>query len=248
MVYEPKVKYHVGDKAPPRISDKFCGWLSPLIHTKEAELLDKIGLDAVAFLRFLRLMRGLFGGIAILTCGILLPIDLFWNRAHVHPKKRDVLSMLTIRDVKGNTLYIHVAVSYLITILVIGFVYIHGRAMVKLRNQWFKSPEYIGSFYSRTLSITNVPKRHQTDGGLNVILQTMPYPVTSVHMARTVGDLPELIEYHNQTVRDLEAVLVRYLKGGVAGKGRPYIRLGGCCGLGGVHKDAIEHFTYARHS
>jgi hypothetical protein len=151
---------------------------------------------------------------------------------------------LTIRDVKGNSIYAHVAVSYLITILVIGFIYIHGRAMVELRNQWFKSPEYMRSFYARTLSITNVPKKLQQDDGLNEILgKSLPYPITSVHMARTVGDLPQLIEYHNQTVRDFEAVLVKYLKGGVHNKSRPVVTFGGFCGIGAVHKDAIDYYT-----
>ncbi|KAJ7772149.1 hypothetical protein DFH07DRAFT_734442 [Mycena maculata] len=244
IIYEPKVTYHSGDKSPPRISDKFFGWLPPLIHTKEPELLDKLGLDAVAFLRFLRLMRGIFAGIAILTCCILIPIDFMYNRAHVKPTKRDALSMLTIRDVKGNSVYAHVAVSYFITILVIGLIYFHGRTVVELRNQWFRSPEYMKSFHARTLSITNVPEDLQQDAGLNVILlKSSPYPVTSVHMARSVGDLPQLIEYHNRTVRDLEAILVKYLKGGVQNKARPMVTFGGVCGIGAVHKDAIQYYT-----
>lgn len=51
MVYEPKVKYHEGDKSPPKISSGFFSWVSPLIHVKEGELLEKVGLDAVTFLR-----------------------------------------------------------------------------------------------------------------------------------------------------------------------------------------------------
>ncbi|KAJ7244147.1 hypothetical protein B0H12DRAFT_1236191 [Mycena haematopus] len=244
IIYEPKVKYHVGDKSPPRIGDSFCGWLPPLLHAKEPELLEKIGLDAVAFLRFLRLMRQMFAGIAILTCCILIPVNFLYNRAHVDPKKRDALSMLTIRDVKGNSIYLHVAVSYLITILVVGFIFLHGRAMVNLRQQWFKSPEYLKSFYARTLSITNVPKRLQKDVGLIEILgKSLPYPITSVHMARDVGDLPQLIEYHNQTVRDFEAVLVQYLKGGIHNKSRPVVTDGGLCGIGAVHHDAIGYYT-----
>ncbi|KAJ4463219.1 hypothetical protein C8J55DRAFT_567803 [Lentinula edodes] len=58
IIYEPKVKYHVGDKPPPRISNSLLGWLPPLFRTKEPELVDKLGLDAVTFLRFGRLMRG----------------------------------------------------------------------------------------------------------------------------------------------------------------------------------------------
>jgi hypothetical protein len=51
VIYEPKSKYHEGDKSPPKINTGFFSWVHPLIHVKEPELLDKIGLDAVAFLR-----------------------------------------------------------------------------------------------------------------------------------------------------------------------------------------------------
>ena len=63
IVYEPKVKYHVGDKQPPRISDSLLGWLPPVLHTKVPELVDKIGLDAVIYLRFLRMLRWMFTAI-----------------------------------------------------------------------------------------------------------------------------------------------------------------------------------------
>lgn len=245
IIYEPKVKYHEGNKPPPKISDSIFGWLPPLIHTKEPELLDKIGLDAVAFLRFLRLLRTLFTGITLLTCGVLIPINVVYNLKNVNTKSRDILSMLTIRDVKGSFLYAHVVVTYLITLLIVFCVNMHWKAMVGLRHTWFRSPEYMQSFYARTLQVIHVPKKHQSDEGLKGIFAGlgMPYPTTSVHIGRKVGKLPELIEYHNQTVREFEEVLVKYLKGGKIRANRPTIRLGGSCGCGGTRKDAIEFYT-----
>lgn len=245
IIYEPKVKYHVGNKPPPRISDSLFGWLPPLIHTKEPELVDKIGLDAVAFLRFLRLMRLLFTAISFLTCAVLIPINVTYNLKNVKSTRRDYLSMLTIRDVGGDILYAHVAVSYLITLLIVGFVYMHWKEMVRLRHGWFRSPEYVQSFYARTLTVMHVPKKHQTDEGLRAVFDSVrvPYPTTSVHIGRKVGKLPELIEYHNTTVRELEEVLVKYLKGGKLGRSRPTIRIGATCGCGGAKKDAIEYYT-----
>ncbi|KAK0212532.1 hypothetical protein DFS33DRAFT_1390912, partial [Desarmillaria ectypa] len=245
-IYQPKVKYHVGDKPPPRISDSFFGWISPLIHTKEPELIEEIGLDGVTFLRFLSLLRTLFSGVSILTCGVLIPVNVIYNRSDkVDSRQTDILSILTIRDVKGNSLYAAVAVSYLITALVIVLVYIYWRNMLRLRKEWFRSPEYTNSFYARTLSITHVPKKLQSDDGINAILNAVkiPYPATAVHISRQVGVLPDLIKYHNQTVQELEAILVKYLKDDKVGTKRPTIRLGGCCGLGGVRKDAIEFYT-----
>lgn len=245
FIYEPKVKYHEGDKPPPRISSSLFGWLPPLVNTKEPELLDKIGLDAVAFLRFLRLMRWLFTCISFLTCAVLIPINVSYNLKNIKSTQRDVLSMLTIRDVSGDFLYAHVIVTYLVTFLIVYFVDVHWRAMIRLRRTWFRSPEYLQSFYARTLQVRHVPKKLQKDEGLEAIFQTVkvPYPTTSVHIGRKVGELPDLIEYHNKTVREFEKVLVKYLKGGKIKAKRPMIRVGGSCGCGGEKKDAIEFYT-----
>lgn len=245
MIYEPKVKYHIGDKSPPRISDSLLGWLPPLYRTKEQELLDKVGLDAVTFLRFTRMMRALFSCIALLGCALLIPIDAVYNIKHVSSSNRDILSMLTIRDVQGSYLFAHVAISYAISGLVMFFIWRHWKHMLRLRQEWFRSPEYLESFYARTLIVTGVPKKYQGDEGIRAIFESVqvPYPTTSVHIGRKVGRLPEIIEYHNTAVRELEQVLVTYLNGGRIAKERPTIRIGGFLGMGGVKKDAIDFYT-----
>ncbi|KAF8520851.1 DUF221-domain-containing protein [Gautieria morchelliformis] len=245
IVYQPKIKYHVGDKQPPQISNGLFSWIPPLIHSKEPYLLDKIGLDAVVFLRFLRLLRWLFLAVAILTCAVLIPINVSYNLAHVSQDRRDILSMLTIRDVQGNVLFAHIAAEYVITGLVMFLVFINWRTMVRLRHMYYRSPEYTQSFYARTLIVHRVPKALQSDQGLKSLFASLsiPYPATSVHIARRVGRLPELIKYHNDAVRDLEAVLVRYLKDGKADHKRPTVTVGGFLGMGGTKKDAIDFYT-----
>ena len=245
IVNQPKVKYHLGDKQPPRISPGLFGWISPLLHTKEPELVDKIGLDAATFLRFLRMMRTIYSLVAILTCAILIPINVSYNLRDVPSTSRDALSMLTIRDVQGNVLWAHVGMVYVITGVVIVVVWFHWTAMVRLRAQFFRSPEYALSFYARTLIITRVPKKLQSDEGIKIVFNSVqvPYPTTSVHIGRRVGDLAGLIEAHNRVVREFEQILVRYLKDGKIGKKRPTIRVGGFWGMGGEKIDAIDHYT-----
>ncbi|KAL5504690.1 hypothetical protein ACEPAH_7353 [Sanghuangporus vaninii] len=245
IVYEPKVKYHVGDKKPPNISDSLLGWFPPLIRTQEPELLDKIGLDAVAFLRFLRMIRWLFTAVAIIGCGVLIPVNVIYNLKKVKSEERDFLSMLTLRNLSGSILFVHVASSYVFTFLVMFFVWVNWKRMLVLRLKWFRSPEYMQSFYARTLMIQKVPKKSQSDEGIRSILESMqvPYPATSVHIGRRVGKLPELIEFHNDAVRDLEKILVRYLKDGKIAPKRPTITKGGFLGLGGTKYDAIDFYT-----
>lgn len=68
-------------------------------------LLDKVGLDGVTFLRFLRMLAYIFLGIAIITCGALIPINVTYNFKNVEEDKRNTLSILTIENVEGTTLF-----------------------------------------------------------------------------------------------------------------------------------------------
>jgi hypothetical protein len=190
--------------------------------------------------------RSLFTCIAIVTCGALIPINITQTFKNTKSKAEyDVLSMLTIREVGGKFLFVHVGVTYVITVLTMYFVYVNWAQMARLRTEWFKSPEYVQSFYARTLTIMHVPRKFQSDEGIQEIFHSVqiPYPTTSVHIGRKVGRLPELIDYHNDVVRELEQILVRYLKGGRIGKDRPKLRRGGWCGIGGRKVDAIEFYT-----
>ncbi|CAG7850689.1 Uncharacterized protein C354.08c [Serendipita indica DSM 11827] len=245
IIYEPKVKYHEGNKAPPPIDNGFFSWVKPLWSTSEDVLLEKVGLDGVTYLRFLRMMSWIFLLVSVLTCGALIPINISYNYKNVDARTRNTLSILTVQDVQGTTLFFHVAASYIINIIVLVFVWMNWRKMVALRYKFFRSDEYIKSFYARTLMILNVPKKLQSDEGLQALFAGLqiPYPATSVHIGRRVGQLPELVEYHNDTVRSFEQVLVSYLKGGKIGKKRPTITMGGCLGMGGEKKDAIEFYT-----
>ncbi|KDR75702.1 hypothetical protein GALMADRAFT_68331 [Galerina marginata CBS 339.88] len=244
IVYEPKVKYHAADKKPPRISESFCGWIPPLLHNHEPELLGKIGLDAVAFLRFLHLLRWLFAFIALVACGGLVPLDFLYTLS-IKPDQYDFLSAMSIQYVQGVRLYAHIGATYLFAFSLMVLVHHHWRAMYRLRNEWFRSPEYQRLFYARTLCITNIPPRLQSDAGLYKIFTGMqlPYPVTSVHIGRRVGALPELIEQHNEAVKQLEEVLALYANENQIEAQRPTIVVGGFCGLGGTRKDAIKYYT-----
>lgn len=135
--------------------------------------------------------------------------------------------------------------SYVINAIILGIVYLNWKKMIQLRYTWFRSDEYNKSFYARTLMILSVPKKLQSDEGLQSLLAGLqiPYPATSVHIGRRVGQLPELIEYHNETVRSFEKVLVGYLKDGKLGKKRPTITIGGFMGFGGEKRDAIDFYT-----
>lgn len=61
--------------SPTQINNGFFSWLSPLLSKSDLTLVDTIGVDAVAFLQFLSLLRWAFLSIAVLVCGVLIPFN-----------------------------------------------------------------------------------------------------------------------------------------------------------------------------
>lgn len=57
VVYQPKVKYATDEKRPPKIGKGLFDWVAPVLQVGEQEMMRLIGLDAVAYLRFLRMCR-----------------------------------------------------------------------------------------------------------------------------------------------------------------------------------------------
>ena len=246
IVYAPKSKYADEGKAPPKTTEGFFGWVPPLIKYKEHDLLPLIGLDGVTFLRFTRMMRWMLTTLAILLSVVLMPIDLTFNLRTTKNRSENKLNWINMTNVSGSYLWGHVGMSYVATIVSLGFIWYHYREMVRLRWAYFRSEDYQTAFHARTLMITGVPKKLQNDPALSALLSQlkMPYPTTEVHIGRRVGMLPDLIEKHSDLVRKLERVLAKYFKNpNQLPAKRPTLTVGGCLGMGGQKVDAIDHLT-----
>lgn len=203
---------------------------------------EKLGLDAVAYLRYLRMMRYIFLCVAMLVCAVLLPCNLVYNFKNIPSDQRDVFGMLTIQNVEGNILFVHVAITYIIHLVAYYFIWKNSRRMVDLRWKFFRSKDYQNSLHARSIMITQVSKKDQSDERLQQLIASLqvPYPTTAVHVGRKVGDVPTLIEDHSETVKSFEQKLTTYIKRGANPNKRPKLSSGGCLGVGGEKKDAID--------
>jgi hypothetical protein len=76
IVYAPKLKYGNEKRSPPPIDDGLFSWLKPVWHCTDEYLLDKIGLDAVLFLRFWRMCRNMFICLGFLGSTVIIPFNI----------------------------------------------------------------------------------------------------------------------------------------------------------------------------
>lgn len=250
-VYEPKRKYaDAGAPAPPQLGHFFLGWMGPVWRYTEAEMLATAGLDAVVFLRFLRLCSLITTVLAAVLCAALIPIDVVYNLRYKPQQlasKSTALSVMTLAEMHGGFLYAHIAMSYVCCAVALVAIFDNYKYLVGLRWAYFRSEAYQRSFAARTLLLTNVGKPLQSDEALSKMLASigLPYATTEVHIGRHVGMLTDLIEAHDDNVRKLERLLARYLRNSshIPSK-RPTIRVKKTVGMfGGRRVDAIDYHT-----
>ncbi|KAL9635061.1 MAG: hypothetical protein Q9164_003706 [Protoblastenia rupestris] len=217
VVYAPKMKYADEKHAPPVIGKGFLDWMSPVAKVHEAEMVEKIGLDATVFLRFTKMLRNMFAVMTIAAIGIVLPTNLITGGKSKEAeafKAKGFWTISTPRYTEGNPLWAHVIGAWLVNIVVVFFLWRNYVAITRLRRGYFEDPEYLHSLHSRTLMFTDIPPGRRTDEGIlrlaDEVEQTAGIPRAAI--GRNVKDLPDLIEQHEQAVRALESVLAKYLK------------------------------------
>ncbi|CAG8607308.1 9527_t:CDS:2, partial [Dentiscutata heterogama] len=77
IVYAPKQRYSPEKKQPPKLETGLFSWIKPVITVPESQLIEKIGLDAVMYLRFISLCRNLFLWLFFMGICILVPLNVY---------------------------------------------------------------------------------------------------------------------------------------------------------------------------
>ncbi|KAL8716240.1 MAG: hypothetical protein Q9220_000145 [cf. Caloplaca sp. 1 TL-2023] len=254
IVYAPKIKYADEKHAPPRIGKGLFDWVGPVTRSKEPLLVEKTGLDAAIFLRFTRMLRNMFLTLSIVGVAILIPANAIGsNRAYIKQLAGGQSFFVSMTPQYPNPqrlgfVWVHVASVWVIDLIVAFFLWQNYGAVVRLRRQYFDSPEYLMSLHSRTLMVTDIPAADRTDEGIlrlaDQVEHTTGIPRASI--GRNVKELPDMIEEHDEAVRELESVLAKYLKNpdNLPAK-RPMMRASKKyrANNGGDNVDAIDYLT-----
>ncbi|KAK6333260.1 hypothetical protein TWF718_011080 [Orbilia javanica] len=217
-VYAPRLKYSDEKHAPPPIEKGYLAWLRPVFKYKEEDLVNKIGLDAIVFLRFLRMLRNLFAILSILAV-IMIGVNAGCSakNKHILGGNDDFFIFMSPQIVYGECLYAHILMSWVFPIVICGFIWHSYRKLSVLKLAYFESEEYKSALYAKTLMVTDVPNQYMSNEGLADIVRRIDADPTvkddmKARIARDMKELPKLVREHEMTVRRLESVLAKYLK------------------------------------
>jgi calcium permeable stress-gated cation channel len=216
LVYAPKTKHADAQHAPPPMGNGIFSWIKPVTTAKEPFLVERIGLDAVIFLRFTRMLRNMFGLFGLIGLAVMIPVNVTETKNFAqNPSWRiGALLYMTPKFAYGSGLWAQVVVAYVGNLIVAYFLWHNYRRIYALRRSYFESPEYQNSLHARTLMVRDLTgKLRHEDGVVAVTDEVNPTGTRPrVIIGRNVKVLPELIEDHEEKVRKLESVLAKYLK------------------------------------
>ncbi|EER37138.1 predicted protein [Histoplasma capsulatum H143] len=118
LVYAPKIKHADRKHSPPPVGKGLLAWLTPVIQTKESNLVDCIGLDATVFLRFTRMCRNMFLVLSIIGCLVMIPVNVSQSSS---PAGISAFATMTPQFVSTRAMWSHVVCLWIFDVVVVYF-------------------------------------------------------------------------------------------------------------------------------
>jgi hypothetical protein len=223
LIYAPKLKY--SDKGeqefrkPTPLTKNPFTWIMKVFKISEDELIEKLGIDAAIFIRFHRMCRNMFFLISVVACGVVIPINVYFNLQSQYADSlrnaNDIFILMTPSLVTGLPLVAHVALGWIIDMIVLTFLWVNFKKVISIRRKTFMSKEYQRALFMKTLLITEISKKYASDEGIVRLMSKLnceQRPIQQANVGRNVNKLSTLLETHRRAILALESYLAKYLK------------------------------------
>lgn len=151
-IYAPKVKHADQKHAPPPVGKGVFAWVPPVLSVKEENLADRIGLDAIVFLRCAKMMRNIFLVLSVIGCGILIAVNITQSNGSAVPGT-SAFTLMTPLYILTEAVWAQVVCAYIFDIVIMFFLWHNSRQILALRRRFFDSSEYQMSLHARTLMV-----------------------------------------------------------------------------------------------
>jgi len=100
--------------------------------------------------------RNIFLALTIVGCGILIPVNLFTAAKSGDYSKIGFVAKVTPVNTFGKANWGMTICAWLFNVIVAGFLWWNYRVIVRLRRQYYESPEYQSGLHARTLMVRSL--------------------------------------------------------------------------------------------
>ncbi|KAG0049633.1 hypothetical protein BGZ83_005530 [Gryganskiella cystojenkinii] len=206
-IYQPRTYLVNKDIRSPDLPPGAFSWITASFKVKDRELLDRVGLDAYMFLRFLRMSAFFFTGCSLLSIPVLIPLNV------IHGAKEGGLGSMTIGNVTaGWRLWFHLTLTYVFSFAAIILLWREMREYTRRRHAYLMSDKHVKTPQSTTILVTAIPKGLNTEEAMFNIFNRFPGGVAKVWLNRNPKNLMKLCKERDEIVTKLEMAEYNYVR------------------------------------
>jgi hypothetical protein len=183
------------------------GWIKPVFATPALQIIQKCGLDAYFFVRYLRMCLKVFTPMLVVIMPILLPI----NRYSASENPEDAqhgLNILTISNVgpqhAGKRLWAHLILAVSSIVWVLYNIYYELRSYIRVRQAYLTSPQHRIRASATTVLVAGIPAKWLTTQALDGLYDVYPGGIRNIWINRNYDQIADKVSKRDNVVQNLE--------------------------------------------
>ncbi|KAL5333917.1 hypothetical protein BJX70DRAFT_379659 [Aspergillus crustosus] len=214
-IYQPRT-YLVPDRertqqSPPGLFK----WIAPIFRTSSSEFIQKCGLDAYFFLRYLRMLLKIFLPLACVILPTLLPLNKVggkdkgyqngtnsgdrWNVTGL-----DQLAWGNVAPENTHRYWGHLVMAVIVIVYVCAVFFDELRGYIRLRQAYMTSPQHRLRASATTVLVTAIPQKWLTTEALEGLYDVFPGGIRNIWINRNFDDLNEKVKERDKLALKLE--------------------------------------------
>ncbi|KAJ5990632.1 hypothetical protein N7522_010839 [Penicillium canescens] len=190
-------------------------WVGPVFRTSSSEFIQKCGLDAYFFLRYLRMLLKIFLPLGFLILPVLLPINRAGGKGTSFKNGTagdrwsvtglDQLAWGNVTPQHTNRYWAHLVMAFIVIIYVCAVFFDELRGFIRLRQAYLTSPQHRLRASATTVLVTSIPPDWLDMDALDRLFDVFPGGVRNIWINRNFDDLNEKVKMRNKLALKLES-------------------------------------------
>ena len=210
--------------APPK---GLWQWIKPTFQTSNSEFIQKCGLDAYFFLRYLRTLLKIFIPLMVVLLPIMFPINKVGGRGAnfaVGPFNTttwsnvnglDQLAWGNVSPFKNNRYWAHLILALAVIVYTCYTFFDEFRGYIRLRQAYLTSPQHRLRASATTVLVTSIPPKWFTFEALDGLYDVYPGGIRNIWINRNFDALSDKVKERDKVAKKLESAetaLIRNVK------------------------------------
>jgi len=206
--------YLVSEQQRAKVSPSgILSWILLVFQTPDWVILQKSGLDAFFFLRYLRTLLKIFIPLSLTIIPILIPLNLFDGKNAVEGVQGlDRLSWGNVGLRHTDFYWAHLIMALSVIIFVCHTMYMELLEYIRVRQAYLTSPQHRLQDFANTILVTDIPKRFLSIPALTHLYSNFPGGIRTILINRDLAKLSRKVQERRKVVSTLEAAETKLMR------------------------------------